>query len=106
MYDVQTCVQILDEDTRPSACLRSYMQDVVISEESLSAYESMKARMALTGVQLDPLPFRRGVQRLVKLNFPNGSKIHQFMPDDAGALRLEVRTAAPFLPISSGGVNV
>ena len=52
------------------------MQDVVISEESLSAHESMKARMALTGVQLDPLPFRRGVQRLVKLNFPNGSKIH------------------------------
>ena len=80
----------MDEDTRPSACLRSRMQDVVIGEESLSAHESVNARMALTRIKLDPLPFRRGVQRLIKLYFPNGSMIYQFMPNDAGALRLEV----------------
>ena len=62
--------------------------------------------MALGGIKLDPLPFRRWVQRLVKLYFPNGSVVNQFVPNDAGALRLEVTTVTPLLPSCSGGVNI
>ena len=86
--------------------LRPYMQGIAIGEESLSAHEPVKARVALTGAQLNQLPFRRGVQWLVELNFPNGSKVNQFVPNDAGALRLEVATVTPLLPRSSSGINI
>jgi len=82
------------------------MQDIVICEESLSAHEPVKPRMTLTRIQLNPLPFRCGVQRLVKLYFPNGSEVNQFVPNDARALRFEVCAAAPLLPGGSSGINI
>ena len=82
------------------------MQDIIVGKESLSAHETMKTRMVSNRFQLNPLPFRCRVQRLVKLNFPNGSEFNQFMPNDTGALCLKVRAAAPSLPISGGGLNI